>query len=396
MKIFYLESGLDYSTDMNEACRAFIEDIGKALGSPIEIADKRSIADEPRPIVFIGTGGTEGMFRRVFASSPAKEWLILTNGRNNSLAASLEILAYLKGSGLSGEIIHGEADRIAARLSSITNIDRAKKRLKGMRLGQIGAPSDWLIASGADRPALSSRLGLDIIDISIDELMNEYGKKSYEETECTRDFLAHAFDPAEKEKALYLYGAASRIAKSYALGGLTIRCFDLLKPLGTTGCAALALLNADGIYAGCEGDMPALVSMTVAGELTGEPCFLCNPSQIDTENNSIILAHCTLPADMPESYTLDTHFESGIGVALAGHIREGEATVFKLSRDAGRYFASDAVITENLSRRTLCRTQIRLTLDKSVSYFLTDPICNHHIVIKGANAALFDEFFKSV
>ena len=35
---------------------------------------------------------------------------------------------------------------------------------------------------------------------------------------------------------------------------MTVRCFDLLGRIGTTGCLALAILNAEGIPAACEGD----------------------------------------------------------------------------------------------------------------------------------------------
>ena len=38
------------------------------------------------------------------------------------------------------------------------------------------------------------------------------------------------------------------------------------------------------------------------------------------QKGEMVLAHCTLPMNMPESYRLSTHYESGIGVAVAGHV----------------------------------------------------------------------------
>ena len=40
--------------------------------------------------------------------------------------------------------------------------------------------------------------------------------------------------------------------------------FDIVKTCGTTSCLALALLNDEGIVAGCEGDMQTLLSMFLA------------------------------------------------------------------------------------------------------------------------------------
>ena len=41
----------------------------------------------------------------------------------------------------------------------------------------------------------------------------------------------------------------------------------------------------------------------------------------------------------------------------------------------------------------LCRTQVRLALN-DFSYFLTDPIGNHHILCKGSHAEEIEAFFE--
>lgn len=122
------------------------------------------------------------------------------------------------------------------------------------------------------------------------------------------------------DKALQVYGALKRLIARYDLTGVTVKCFDLLGRIHTTGCLALALLNAEGIPAACEGDQKSLVSMAVLEALTGQAGFMANPSCMDPEKSEIIFAHCTLPINMPDSYHLVTHFESGIGVAVSGDL----------------------------------------------------------------------------
>ncbi|MCP6606349.1 hypothetical protein NL500_29585, partial [Klebsiella pneumoniae] len=78
------------------------------------------------------------------------------------------------------------------------------------------------------------------------------------------------------ERALNVYGACRRIVDRYALDAITLRCFDLLEPACITGCLALGILNAEGIWAACEGDSRSLVSMVVIGELTGQSVFMAN------------------------------------------------------------------------------------------------------------------------
>jgi L-fucose isomerase-like protein len=155
------------------------------------------------------------------------------------------------------------------------------------------------------------------------------------------------------------------------------------------------VLNAEGIYGGCEGDVPSLISMCVAGELTGQPIFMANPSRILSDDNDIIFAHCTLPLNMPTSFELMTHFESDLGVAFRGHIQEGPVTIFKTGGLMQQYFAAAGELKENLKERNLCRTQVRIHLDEqTLEYFLTESIGNHHMIINGDWVELIDEFYK--
>ena len=91
---------------------------------------------------------------------------------------------------------------------------------------------------------------------------------------------------------------------------------------------------------------------------------------------------------MVSSFGLDTHFESGIGVGIRGHIPEGPVTVFKVSGDLSRHFVCEGELVRNESKPDLCRTQVVLRLPSAATeYFLTEPIGNHHIIFPGHVAA---------
>jgi L-fucose isomerase-like protein len=334
-------------------------------------------------IIYIRTGGAEGIFKELLPDmleAGVGYFTLLTSGKSNSLAASLEILSYLKQNGLKGEVLHGSPQYISRRISILEKVATARAALFGSTVGIIGKPSDWLISSTWDADVLFGQLGLSLVDIPMDDLIPAIGRP------------LDGLPGAEQ-----IYNAVKNIVDERALKALTIRCFDLLTAVRNTGCYALAKLNSEGIPSSCEGDVPALLSMMVARALTGRTGFQANPARIDVESGEMLFAHCTIPFDLVDEFNYDTHFESGIGVGIHGHYPEGSVTVFKLSGALDRAFIAEGELFRNQYEANLCRTQVWLRLTPAdARYFLTDPIGNHHIIIPGHHGELLHEFVRSL
>ena len=114
-------------------------------------------------LIYIRTGGAEGIFKSLLPEMLARGteyYYLLASGKSNSLAASLEILSYLQQQGLKGEVLHGSPEYLRERIRVLETVAEARKKLRGTRIGVIGQPSDWLIASQADPVALMDRLGV--------------------------------------------------------------------------------------------------------------------------------------------------------------------------------------------------------------------------------------------
>ena len=394
MAVFYqIKSPLSQITE--ERMRRYIDSLSDTLGEKLEKVSLEQYLADDFALLYVASGGSEGYFLEVFDQLKSRHCYILTSGDSNSLAASMEILSFLKKRGGSGEILHGDIEQVAGRIRALKNAHRAKASLKGKKLGCIGKPSDWLIASDYAPRAMMDKLGMGFVSIEMSELLAEIAKESYPDNEYTALFKKQAFDKAEIEKALYVYGAFKRVVEKYDLCGVSVRCFDLLDTVKTTGCLGLSILNAEGIYGGCEGDVPALLSMAVLGAVTGEPLFMCNPSRFDTKAGTAVFAHCTIPVTMLKSFCFNTHFESGIGVAVQGTFAEGPCTIFKCEGDLSRFHAQEGTILDMPWSDMLCRTQIKVKLD-DFSYFLTNPINNHHILCRGNHAADMEAFFKLI
>ena len=374
--IYTLTSELHDEQAVSTVTREFLESLH--IDYDLKGNDYSTYGHDALSLIYVRTGGTEGIFRRLLPSLLEKSdrpFYLLTSGKSNSLAASMEILSYLRQNNLKGEIIHGSAEYISRRISLLAKVEAARKQLNGTRLGIIGEPSDWLISSHADYQQVKQKLGIELIDIPMHALMDEITQK----------------DPAVLCHS-EIYEALKRLIDRYQLQGFTLRCFDLLTSLKCTSCLALAKLNSEGFVAGCEGDVPSMLTMMIVRSLFGVSGFQANPSSINPETGDMILAHCTIPLDMVERYELDTHFESGIGVGVRGYMKEGPVTIFKVSGDLSRQFIAEGQLLRNEAKPDLCRTQqaIRLNDKSQIAYFLTEPIGNHHIVMPGHHKELLE------
>ncbi len=240
-----------------------------------------------------------------------------------------------------------------------------------LRLGVVGKPSDWLIASTVNYADVLELMNIEIVDIPIEQVTS-----------------LGEVDPGMKG-AEAIYHRLKEIVEQYDLQGVTLRCFDLLKTVKNTGCIALSKLNDEGIPAACEGDIPTLLTMMIVKRITGELCFQVNPARVQADGK-MLFAHCTLPLGMTEKHEYTTHFESGIGVAIHGDLPTGDYTLLKMSGDMQRMIAVDVTLERCQFEPHLCRTQVWVQATPEVSnYFMTNPIANHHVLIRGHHAKEF-------
>lgn len=385
VNIFPLVSSLHNESKINENTARLLSELMSTGELEFRITPIEELYDGDLALILVQSGGSEGLFLERFNSLKAPFYL-LTYGNNNSLPASLEILSYLKDNNLEGEVLHGSNAYIVGRIKELTKCEATS------RLGVVGKPSDWLIASNVDYATAKRLHGVELVDIPIERVIGDY---HYQES--VNDWgLSFNYDKAELDKALRLHKVLESLKEEYNLSGLTIRCFDLLGTIGTTACLSLALLNQEGTVATCEGDVPTMISMEILSKILGKPSFQANPSRIDVKGNKIVFAHCTLPLNMVKDYYLDTHFESGIGVAIKGYLNEERVTIFKLSRNLKDYFVTTGTIVRNLEEDNLCRTQIEVRLDEGTEYFLTRPYGNHHVILYGDHKEDIVNYMKNV
>ena len=391
--VYTITSGLHDEAAVNQLSDEFLKGVFPEGDFECKGADFSDFGTHTLDLVYVRTGGAEGIFKALLPEMLARgidRYYLLTSGKSNSLAASLEILSYLRQQGLRGEVLHGGDTYVSERIHSLEKVQEARARLKDMRIGVIGQPSDWLIASQADSIALLDKFGIRMVEVPMEELLVEIGKAQGEPAPEEQEMAQKVRDAYPG--AVKIYNALRVLVGKYELDAFTLRCFDLLTTVGNTGCLALSCFNSEGIPASCEGDVPALVSMIISNVLTGVSGFQANPARIDVQTGQMLFAHCTIPFNMVEDWQFDTHFESGIGVGIHGIFPVGPVTVFKVSGDLKRHFVAEGELLDNQYEDNLCRTQVNLQLrPEDARYFLTDPIGNHHIIVPGHCKDLLEE-----
>ena len=137
-------------------------------------AGEAALAGADPLAVLVGTGGTEAEILRLHAarqaSAPGDPLLLVTHPAHNSLPAALEVLARVRQDGGRGRIVHlsGPDDEPAlARLSAAIGDLCAFRRLHRSRIGLVGVPSDWLVASVPAAAAVRRTWGPETVAVDL-------------------------------------------------------------------------------------------------------------------------------------------------------------------------------------------------------------------------------------
>ena len=426
-----ISSSLHNITELSQKRMEVIEAL-KALGdvsifknsSPASCGIE-SATGEVVNVAYILTGGTESLFIKLFGENCSRlgNITIISDAYHNSLAASQEICTWLYNNGVQHRHIHIPLHSPDATLNRIptllctespapqrtecnagvaaTSADALVKALGGCTIGLIGEASPWLIASGIDKKALSKRCGVSFKEISIGTLADKYlgyrelwknhtlsagARAELDEVLCRFSCSLEGDRTTEDlSDAAIMYLALASICKEEHLDAVTVKCFDLLSSCKTTACLALALLNDNGIIAGCEGDIPSICTMLAVYKALGRPSFMANPASIDSDNLSIDFAHCTIPTVMVESCTLPSHFESGIGIGINGEVPLGNYTLCKLSgKTLERSLICNGRLVKGEYLSNRCRTQVRFIFESKAEFdaFCKARVGNHIILFK--------------
>lgn len=155
----------------------------------------------------------------------------------------------------------------------------------------------------------------------------------------------------QMEKAARIYLSFEELVKANGYTALGISCWPRFQErYDIAVCSVLSRLNARGIVAACEGDIPAVTNMIMFNAMSGSRASLNDLVAFDRKDNSLNLWHCGVaPANWAdeEGITWDRHFNigcyagdiwNGVGVVAAMKFRPGRITVSTMDNSFDKLF----------------------------------------------------------
>ena len=335
---------------------------------------------DPDMLVFL-TGGSEMDVTQM--AKPGRFYILAASEGKNAYAAATEVKAWMNQNNINSVLIdlNNEADR--KRAAHYASMAQKLATLRGQTLGLIGEISEWLIASNTTPEVLARVLGITLKQFSWQQLSDHRTAKP------DRGFMkkfhtgsAHATEDAARVHTTLL----ETIARE-KLDAITVGCFDLVRQHEVTACLSLAHLSDQGIAAGCEGDTCSAAAMMFAKAICGIIPWMANVAMVSA--NMLRLAHCTTPTLLLSEFEVDTHYETGLGTAIAGKFAGEDITIFRFDKELQKAFITQGKITSTHKRLHACRTQIEVAINEQDALLLREnPLGNHHLVLPGKNAAM--------
>jgi L-fucose isomerase-like protein len=335
----------------------------------VEFVDK-----DPEVLVFL-TGGSERV-----ALQSVKEfgfYLLIASADDNSWAAAIEVRAWMAQNNISSLLLDSSSPDAQSFVNDFYRVKNGLKRLKGQRFGIIGEPSEWLLSSVVDPFVIETKFGVTQENIPWDSVNISPNQH------VGADFMSFfKTDSSDLKMAGKIYETFSKLIGKYGLQAVTVECFTLVGKCNSTACLALSKLAMDGIPAGCEGDTCSIIGLMISKEIFGIVPWMANISQVG--KGRVTFAHCTTPGNLLKDFEVDTHFETGKGLALKGTLRAEEVTIFRFNNTLTKMFVGQGKVVEAPYSKNMCRTQVTLEVSPAViDYFLNEAIGNHHLILPG-------------
>lgn len=374
--------------------RADLHAIG---GTRVEAPEE--IPDSPL-VILVATGGTEAAIldhvRRRRGVVPFEPVVLVAHPLHNSLPAALEAMARVHADGGRGRIVQvdqGAPGPLATVVADVAVIHR----LHRTRLGLVGEPSPWLVASVPDAELLRARWGVELVPIDIADTIDAFRRVDPVRARAVAVRFAGKAPPSpDLTNAATLHPVLVDAIAAAHVDAVAVRCFDYLGALSTSGCVALAELNDAGIVAGCEGDVASSIAMLLVRALVDQPSWMANPASIDEANDRVLLAHCTVAPSLVDGVELHTHFESGLGIGLRGRFTPGPVTLLRFGgRALERFWISEGEIEHAGDADDICRTQVTVRLEGTRARSLLEaPLGNHLLMFHGHHRDRFERWWQ--
>ena len=99
----------------------------------------------------------------------------------------------------------------------------------------------------------------------------------------------------EMDRSMRVFCAFQDIQRQHNAKGLAVRCWpEMFTEYGCAACGPMAMMNEERVPSACEADVYGSFTALLMQELAGEPSWMADLVDIDTDDNTGVLWHCGL------------------------------------------------------------------------------------------------------
>lgn len=337
------------------------------------------------PIAIVLTGGTSKLIEGFVDSGNIERILMLSHSEHNSLASAISARNKIERKGGIGLIYHCPditGTEFELIVKNLMKIAKSISTIVGCKIGIVVDRETKNDIEETFEAKFNASIHIKTFN-QIFEEMNKYSENKVEDVKKHIEKVIKINGPDEHlNNIARLYLALKDFVISEKLDAVTIDCFPFILKKGITPCIPLSLLNSEGIVAGCEADVSALLGLILARTLSNRSGWIANV--VDVTSNRCVLAHCTIALDIAKNVKAESHFESGKPYAVLGEYYADTVTILSIDRDFTTAVTALArILSTGAVGYLACRTQTVLEFDYRIEFLPNVAPHNHHVVIQG-------------
>ncbi len=243
--------------------------------------------------------------------------------------------------------VYGNLDDLRAveEIVSLSRVAAAKRRIANSRIGVVGYPHiKGQTQAAFDEIELHRKLGARVVSISMHHFVTTVSSIEDREVgpiwkKVSEGVGSVSVNQEQINEGVKTYLAMKRIVEERHLDAIALEDWNELIGLPNLG---FALLNEEGIPAGCEADVHSTLTLYLLSLLTGKPAFHGELLGILEEEDALLVAHYGVGApSLAESrnkISLQPDRSSHKGVSLVYQVKPGPVTIASLTgrRDSYR------------------------------------------------------------
>ncbi len=321
---------------------------------------------------------------------------------------NVDIAAYYRNLGLEGYAVYDWND--LDKLVTLLKVKKAMQKTKVIVLtDRLHEVPYGVYSTNQDFDYIEKKLGVETIPVSLKEFKNDFEliqkneKLRKQMEEMASNFISDAEAVHMNTETIindfYFYATINGLFKKYDANSFSVRCFELCASKipwekKFVPCSCLSLLKDQGIAAGCEGDMNALLAMMMEMYLAKKAVYMGNPL-FDKENNAVKMYHDVPSLKMKGLSAPDLNYEivnfadSGFGATVRYDFNQDigqKVTLARFDPTGDKLLLATGEIDGCFQMRMVgCKQGVTVTLKDAMDMFYKSQDFGHHLAMVYGN-----------